>query len=93
MHFCAVVRGRECQFEKDCDAIANTSCVPDPSDSKTTRCLCGNNEGPINGVCKSKHKGKFTVFKISAVGPRTFVIHKISIIIHLSKSTNLIDFS
>lgn len=68
-----VVRGRECQFEKDCMAIKNTSCVEDPLEPKTSRCLCGDNTAPVNGVCNNKHKGKkkktFSVFVMLFFNP------------------------
>ncbi|XP_077284030.1 oogenesis-related protein sosie [Arctopsyche grandis] len=48
--------GRECNVEMDCAGIQDTSCVRHPSDSKL-RCLCGDNDSPINGKCESKMKG------------------------------------
>lgn len=66
MELVTVLRGRDCQFESDCNGIQNTSCVPDPRDLKL-RCLCGDNEAPVNGVCKSKLKGKLFGIIISVI--------------------------
>lgn len=50
------VKGRDCSTHDDCSAIDRTSCVKDPNDYKT-RCLCGDDSPPMNGLCPDVLKG------------------------------------
>ncbi|KAJ2941918.1 hypothetical protein O0L34_g10733 [Tuta absoluta] len=43
---------RQCFKQSECAGISGTSCVRTPWDP-TTRCLCGDNQPPVNGQCEA----------------------------------------
>lgn len=49
-----IVKARDCTSHSDCSSIQHTSCVRDGTE-KITRCLCGDNKAPVNGLCSDKH--------------------------------------
>ncbi|CAB3246527.1 unnamed protein product [Arctia plantaginis] len=46
---------RQCNRQPECAGISGSSCVRTQSDP-VTRCLCGENQPPVNGQCDAQHK-------------------------------------
>ncbi|XP_075989881.1 oogenesis-related protein sosie isoform X2 [Anticarsia gemmatalis] len=51
---------RQCSRQAECAGITGSSCVRTHYDP-TTRCLCGENQPPVNGQCDAQHKALYHV--------------------------------